>query len=276
MIRQFRRRFAPSPVSWGATASAVVAALLAFALQTGTSSVPSALAQDQQSLTCAELPSCNIRGDFNCDGVVNSADIDVLINLLFSPPCNRSSLLQTGQTQCDQGGGTLGACLTGSPAGQDGAVQAGRPFGYTDNGDGTIEDVITGLTWEKLSDDGGVHDRDKTYTWYDAFRVKIAALNKAPCFAGHCDWRLPNRRELGSLVDADRVAPAVDPAFGNDGCTPGCAITVCSCTELDRYWSSTTYHDTPSFAWTVDGNTGIVTAFDKSIAFYVRAVRGGL
>lgn len=257
--------------------SSLAAVAIAFLLLTGVGSPSAAWAQGQQSLTCAELPSCNLRGDFNCDGVVNSADIDVLLNLLFSPPCDRSSLLQTGQTQCDQGGGTLDTCLTGSPAGQDGAIQAGRPFGYTDNGDGTIEDVMTGLTWEKLSSDGSIHDRSKSYTWYDAFRVKIAALNTLPCFAGHCDWRLPNRRELDSLVDAGRVAPALDPVFGNDGCTSGCKVTACSCTQLDRYWTSTTYHDSPGFAWTVDGNTGIVNAFEKSgVLLYVRAVRGGL
>jgi hypothetical protein len=45
----------------------------------------------------------------------------------------------------------------------------------------------------------------------DGSRVKIAALNTQPCLAGHCDWRLPNRRELDSLVAVEWAAPAVDP-----------------------------------------------------------------
>jgi hypothetical protein len=39
---------------------------------------------------------------------------------------------------------------------------------YVDNGDGTITDSKTGLMWEKLSDDGSIHDWDATYTWADA------------------------------------------------------------------------------------------------------------
>lgn len=185
-----------------------------------------------------------------------------------------STLLQTGQKLCDQGSGTLGAC-PGSPAGQDGAVGAGEAPHYTDNGDGTVVDNATGLTWEKLSDDDSVHDWDRTYTWYEAFHDKIAVLNTPPCFAGHCDWRLPNRREMESLVHADRVAPAVHQEF-DSGCTPGCEVATCSCTQLDVYWTSTTFHDLPEFAWTVDGNLGAVNWFEKALPLYVRAVRGGL
>jgi hypothetical protein len=43
-------------------------------------------------------------------------------------------------------------------------VQAGIPRSYTDNGDGTITDNVTGLMWEKLSDDASVHDQPGTRT----------------------------------------------------------------------------------------------------------------
>ena len=52
-------------------------------------------------------------------------------------------------------------------------------------------DVNTGLMWEKLSDDGSIHDRDNLYTWDDAFAVKVATLNSGS-FAGRTDRRVPN------------------------------------------------------------------------------------
>jgi hypothetical protein len=36
---------------------------------------------------------------------------------------------------------------------------------YEDNGNGTVTDHLTSLTWEKKSDDGGIHDKDNSYTW---------------------------------------------------------------------------------------------------------------
>lgn len=55
---------------------------------------------------------------------------------------------------------------------------------FTDNGDGTITDNRTGLMWEKLSDDGSIHDKDTTYTWHNA-GTKITALNGGGGFAGY-------------------------------------------------------------------------------------------
>lgn len=216
-------------------------------------------------------------GDSNNDGQVTVNElilgVNAALNGCASVPA-QSTLLETGQTQCDQGSGTLDVC-PGSPPGQDSAIGAGAPISYTDNGDGTIGNIATGLTWEKLSNDSGIHDFSNSYTWSDAINVKIAALNSAPCFAGHCDWRLPNRRELESLVDAGQVGPAINAAF-NSGCNSLCTVTTCSCTQLDYYWSSTTEQDLPNFAWNVDFNVGAVNGFEKSLTFYVRAVRGGL
>ena len=181
-------------------------------------------------------------------------------------------LLRTGQIQCDQGTGTLGAC-PGHPVGQDGSLQKGAAFSYVDNGDGTVTDNVTGLMWEKLSDDGSIHDWDANYTWYDAFRVKIAALNRA-VFAGYHDWRLPNHRELESLVDLNRSRPAINPVFHTD-CVPGCTGLKCSCTQSFRYWSSTTYAFGTTGAWGVYFYDGFVNSYVKTGNGYVRAVRGG-
>jgi hypothetical protein len=152
---------------------------------------------------------------------------------------------------------------------------------FLDNGDGTITDTKPGLQWEKKSNDGSIHDKDDTYTWSTgspfnpdgtAFTSFLTTLNSAPCFAGHCDWRLPSVTELQSLVDYGRFAPAIDAVF-NTGCKPGCTAMTCSCTVLDYYWSVRTLADLPDFAWNVDFNYGYVNGFEKALSYSVRAVR---
>jgi hypothetical protein len=73
-----------------------------------------------------------------------------------------------------------------------------------------ITDRRTALRWEKLSDDESIHNKDQLLDWHEAF-AKIAALNTPPCFAGHCDWRLPNVIELESLVHYGTGGPVRAP-----------------------------------------------------------------
>jgi hypothetical protein len=99
----------------------------------------------------------------------------------------------TGQTTCWDDTGAVIPCssLHGLVhTGQDGDTQAGAPLSYVDNGDGTITDVNTGLTWEKQSEgDGSIHDIGiaNIVTWDQAVSIHVATLNTPPCFAGHCD-----------------------------------------------------------------------------------------
>ena len=175
-------------------------------------------------------------------------------------------VVATGQTTCWDPTDTSEpiATITCSGTGQDGELQQGAARSYTDNGDGTITDNVTGLIWEKLTDVGDIHDKDNQYTWADALG-KIATLNTPSCFAGHCDWRLPNINELQTLVNYGLVSPAIDPAFNNAG----------SFTQLFTYWSSTTYALAPANASYVDFLDGDVDAISKTVSNYVRAVRGG-
>ena len=89
--------------------------------------------------------------------------------------------------------------------------------------------------------------------------------------AGHRDWRIPNVKELQSIVDYGQVSPAIDPTF------PGP-------TAAAFYWSATTVVDEPSSAWLVDfglsggvgGHLDAGNKVDESGGTRVgRAVRGG-
>ncbi len=172
---------------------------------------------------------------------------------------------------CWDNDGNVIAC---SGTGQDGDIRAGGSLSFLDNGDGTITDNNTGLMWEKKSADGSIHDWRNLYTWGAAFSPFIAQLNTPPCFAGHCDWRLPNYKELVSILNLQRVSPSVSPAFTTN-CVVACTVTTCSCTQSNGYWSSTTYQNAPSAAWFMNFFNGLPGAIDKSSSFYVRAVRAG-
>ena len=144
---------------------------------------------------------------------------------------------------------------------------------YVDNGNGTVTDSTTSLVWEKLSDDGSIHDQDNTYNWANATAVKVAALNSA-VFAGYSDWRVPTIEELQSIVNLAYGNPTVSPVF-NTSCAPGCTVLNCSCTVSSVYWSSSTHASTPADAWIVFFYDGHTFALTKTDNYYVRAVRGG-
>jgi len=206
---------------------------------------------------------------------LDTATGNVAAALLGEMLAGQAQPVKTGQTQCWDSAGQLVSC---AGTGLDGESQYGLERAYVDNGDGTITDARTGLMWEKLSRDGGIHDKENVYGWPQAFSVKIAGLN-ALQFAGYSDWRLPNVNELYSLVESDPYSPAVSsPAF-HWNCIVGCTVLSCSCTytQSASYWTSTS---DPAFggraAWTVffhDGSVSRRSNLDGPR--HVRAVRGG-
>lgn len=179
----------------------------------------------------------------------------------------------SGQTTCWNSSGSVIAC---AGTGHDGENQAGATLAYADNGDGTVTDLNTGLMWEKLSDDGSIHDKDNHYDWNDAFAVEVAALNTPSCFAGYCDWRVPNVKELQSIVNYEIAypGPAVAPAF-NASCAASCTVLTCRCTASSYYWSSSSNANNPNNAWNVNFDNGNVNNDNKTNDNYVRAVRAG-
>jgi hypothetical protein len=230
--------------------------------------------------TCdANLGSCNTSlatctadlGTCNADLTQAVADLSACTTELAAA----QKFPATGQTTCWN---TAGSVIVCAGTGQDGEIQAGATLSYTDNGDGTITDNNTGLMWEKKSDDGTIHDKVNFYTWANAFAVHIAGLNAGGGFAGYTDWRLPNVKELQSIVNYQNVNPSVSSAF-NTGCVATCTVLTCSCTIESRYWSSSTVANSPTFAWIVlfdFGSVNFVIDNGKSNGSFVRAVRGGL
>jgi hypothetical protein len=195
-------------------------------------------------------------------------DADILAAAIAGNPIPNPSFPASGQTTCWSAAGAVVSC---GGTGQDGEAQSGESLAYVDHGDGTLTDLNTGLTWELKTDDGTIHDKDRIYTFSEAVSVHVADLNTA-MFGGFSDWRVPNIKELHSLVNYETFSPAVSVALHN-GCVFPCAA--CSCTVVSFYWSSTSVSGIPTTAWGVDYSDGYVSRTAKGSKFYVRAVRGG-
>jgi hypothetical protein len=217
------------------------------------------------------LPACQSALN-TCTADLGSCTTSLTSSQANLATCNSSlTTTQTSFTQCTTNLATCNADLAQAqqfPAtgGNDGAIQAGKNLSYTDTGNGTIIDNNTHLEWEKkTSDPGSIHYVISAFTFSQALAY-IDVLNTDPCFAGYCDWRLPNVKELQSIVNYGRSNPSIDPVFG-----PTLAI------YHVLYRSSTMVTVAPGNAWVVDFNLGYVFA-DHTVndGLWVRAVRGGL
>jgi hypothetical protein len=163
---------------------------------------------------------------------------------------------------------------------------ADLPVRFRDNGDGTISDIETGLMWEKKCREcGGIHDVRRRLRWSGFHQeatvwdwLEDVNAEGGTGFAGYQDWRIPNVKELVSIVDYGRSDPAVDPAFSSRSCesnSRSVAALDCSFTESAKYWTSTTFSDFPAHALVVDFGVGFVEDRIKTMRQRVRAVRGG-
>jgi hypothetical protein len=116
-------------------------------------------------------------------------------------------------------------------------------------------DNRTGLVWMTDGNFWG-----SSTTWANAI-TRCQNLNTG-VYAGYTDWRLPNVRELMTIIQCGAYGPAIDSAnFRN--------------TQNLYYWSSTTHATTATSAWCVYFLRGSVNYFGKTSYYYVRAVRGG-
>jgi len=144
-------------------------------------------------------------------------------------------------------------CVRGNPAyGQN---------DFHDNGDGTITDRATGLTWSRA-------DSGQAMNWQDA--LAWAEKKNAEKLFGHDDWRLPSVKELQSIVDYSRApdtsqSPAIDPIFT-------CSVITNEAFQVDYpfYWSATTH------AGLRGGGSAMYVAFGRAAGWmFARAIVGG-
>ena len=181
-------------------------------------------------------------------------------------------LPDTGQVTCYNNTVASNCPVDGFP-GQDPEYTSANSFtcdmDYTDNGDGTVTDNCTGLMWKKCSEPdtstttcGGTHS---TYTWANAL-IQCEGLD----FAGHSDWRLPNAKELFSIVLHEYPAITDVKAQG----APYINQTVFPNTVSSYYWSSATYPIGTGGALLVSFGSGYVVSGSKTGSRYVRCVRG--
>ena len=114
---------------------------------------------------------------------------------------------------------------------------------FTDNGDQTVTDNQTGLTWAKNANLAGA-----PMDWDTAF-VYVASLNSANGGAGtfgHNDWRQPTASELMSLVDPAKSMPSLPAGHP--------FINVVS----DEYWSSSSGTSSYQYAYGVNIGGGFI------------------
>jgi len=188
-----------------------------------------------------------------------------------------ANIAVSGQTNCYDASGNSIAC---AGTGQDGDLLKGVAHPaprFTDNGDGTVTDNLTGLMWMTEAncignvhgayDSEGINNGDGRVYWQTALGF-VAAVNAATydcnVSTSHTDWRLPNIRELESLVDLGQTGPALSSGHPFTGVVSS------------YYWSSSTIETGPDNAWVVYFNNGFVGWDDKDgYANYVWPVRAG-
>jgi hypothetical protein len=171
-----------------------------------------------------------------------------------------SNIPDTGASKCYDANGRMNCPLSDNNAyyGQDFQFTS-NPMSFTNNGDGTITDNVTKLMWQMTPD-------ATSYNWYEATGTYDTIANQNTTdvcgnltLGGYTDWRLPEKRELLSIVDFGAANPALDTTYFPD-------------TSTYDYWTNTSYNSTD--AWYVQFADGAMTTAGKSLGKHVQCVRG--
>ncbi len=134
-----------------------------------------------------------------------------------------------------------------------------------DNGNRTITDTKTGLMWKNCMEGFSGNDCEisssiTSFNWQEALG-QARIVNTGTGFAGYHDWRLPNIKELSSIVEVQCHNPAINlHRFPN--------------TENVYVWSGTPGKN-PAFAWWVNFSYGYSGYDGRTRKRQVRLVRGG-
>ena len=122
------------------------------------------------------------------------------------------------------------------------------------HGDGTVTDKKTGLMWKQCpegqTESGCISGNTSLLTWQAALQVP-ETINVGGGFAGYTDWRLPNIKELFSIVEEQCQDPAIN-------------LSVFPSRQSQTMWSSS-----PGESETIDSSTwtgSYISAW--SVAFY--------
>ncbi|MFC1779696.1 DUF1566 domain-containing protein [Thermodesulfobacteriota bacterium] len=146
--------------------------------------------------------------------------------------------------------------------GDDGDLQAGFDWPeprFTDFGDGTVSDNLTGLIWTKNASNTFLgYCTGGTKNWQGALQY-VACLN-SNAHLGYTDWILPNRNELKSLLDSANGYPPLPVGH------PFMAVG-------SGYWSSSTFAYDINYAWYLSMYYGYDSTSYKSTGFSVWPIR---
>ena len=205
--------------------------------------------------------------DSNLSGRVSGADLTVLKRDLGRMDCETTPdvpapapVEKTGQT-------------TSYATGDDGDLEKGVAWPnprFTDNGDGTVTDNLTGLIWLKNANCFG------TRSWNNALSDSNG-LSSGSCGltdgSNSGDWRLPNKRELISITHDGYYGPSLPDTAGTGNWSQGDPFNN---VQSDYYWSATTNASSTNYAWSVHMYYGYVYEAYKTNYYYVWPVRGGM
>ncbi len=138
-------------------------------------------------------------------------------------------ILKTGQIRCYD---VIGNQIPCKGTGQDGEYQVGihAPEPRFDVSGGLVTDRLTGLVWSKDANINGF-----PMTW-EAALAFVKNLNEIG-YEGFRDWRMPNRKELRSLLHMETMNPVLPPGHPFENVFHG------------WYWTSTTAAINTKYAW---------------------------